>query len=207
MRSDSEQSVIALVLAAGRGTRFGSDKRQALLADGTPVLQATLDGLAPIFPNIYVVTRDGESLSEQTEGISRITSRRAHQGMGATLSDGVAYLYEHHSACALAVVLGDMPWITARTYFTLKQAATRDTIVVPCLGGQSGHPVFFGQAFWPDLMQLDGDQGARALLQVHVGKVRRIAVDDPGILLDIDEPGHLVPPHEKGNRNNGSTTA
>jgi molybdenum cofactor cytidylyltransferase len=62
-------------------------------------------------------------------------------------------------------------------------------IVVPTYASKRGHPVGFAQCHFAELMHLRGDQGARSLLQKYT--VYELALDDPGILQDIDTPDDL----------------
>ena len=94
-------------------------------------------------------------------------------------------------ATAVAVMLGDMPWIQPATCQALGHAASASRIVRPRHTGQAGHPVLFGRQFWPELAHLRGDRGAREVLKTHADSCDFIDVDDPGIVLDIDVPADL----------------
>ena len=61
-------------------------------------------------------------------------------------------------------------------------------IVVPELDGSAGHPVGFSREFFAELIALQGDRGARSVIDAHPDAVQRVAVDDPGVLTDIDQP-------------------
>ncbi|MBJ9973990.1 nucleotidyltransferase family protein [Pseudomonas sp. S75] len=183
---------VALVLGAGQGRRFGSDKRQARLSDGRSVLQATLDGVQAHFASLCVVLRPDDDV--QVLGIASqlrvVRATRAAQGMGASLAAGIRALVPT-DARAVAVLLGDMPWIAPATLSRLTCLAHEDAIVVPCHQGQRGHPVIFGRRFWPALAQLEGDQGGRAVIDAHPQACLMIEVPDDGILRDIDTPADL----------------
>ena len=62
----------------------------------------------------------------------------------------------------------------------------------PCYGARRGHPVGFSAQLRSQLLALDGDTGARAILQRLSDRLVRVAVDDPGILVDIDRPEDLA---------------
>ncbi|MEG0245615.1 MAG: NTP transferase domain-containing protein, partial [Pseudomonas sp.] len=64
-------------------------------------------------------------------------------------------------------------------------------IVLPLYQGQRGHPVIFGRAFWPALVQLQGDQGGRQIIQDNPQACVTVAVDDAGVVLDVDVPQAL----------------
>jgi molybdenum cofactor cytidylyltransferase len=63
-------------------------------------------------------------------------------------------------------------------------------IAAPVFEGRRGNPVAFGARHLPALLALTGEHGARSLLRSE--PVVEVAVDDPGILRDIDTPGDLV---------------
>lgn len=87
------------------------------------------------------------------------------------------------------ICLGDMPFVRPATINALIQRfaeASSSSIVLPTYGDRPGHPVLFSQRYREALMNLEGDVGARSLLEAHATEVMRIPVDDPGILHDVD---------------------
>ena len=84
-----------------------------------------------------------------------------------------------------------MPWISPDTVQSLIARATAQRIVFPLVQGMRGHPVLFGRDFWPQLQQLTGDTGAKALLNEHPQACIAVPVDDPGVLRDVDTPAAL----------------
>lgn len=188
-------SVVALVLAAGQGSRFGADKRRALLADGRSLLQHSVERALSVFDEVRVVLREGENAGDLgLPAQCRIVhSPDAPLGMGHSLAAGVASLGDS-DACAVAVLLGDMPWTLASTLRQLAAASSADAIVVPYHLGRNGHPVLFGRRFWTELTRLGGDEGARSLLQRHHDCVVMLEVEDSGVLRDVDTPAALEAP-------------
>lgn len=189
------KTVLALVLAAGQGRRFGSDKRRALLADGRPLLAATLAQAQSQFVRVFVLLRDSDDA--QALGVPagvevlRCADAEAAQGMGHSLAAAVRAL-QGHAGNAIAVLLGDMPWVRGETLQALAMQARTQRIVFPQVAGERGHPVLFGRAFWPQLQQLGGDSGARALLAAQPQACFAVAVDDGGVLRDVDTPAALL---------------
>ncbi len=184
----------ALVLAAGQGSRFGSDKRLARLPSGQTLLAATLARVLEVFDEVYVVLRVGDD--PQALGIPPqvriVRAESAGDGMGSSLAAGIGGLADS-KAEAVAVLLGDMPWVAAETLRHLSANALTGQIVVPVHEGQRGHPVLFGRAFWPALIAVGGDQGGRQVILDHPDRCVRIPVADVGVLRDVDRPGDL--PH------------
>ncbi len=194
----------ALILAAGFSRRFGSDKRLAELPSGEPLLIATLEKYQAVFPTVAVLLRrdDQPVMQAIRDRFPRNTplimsTDHAEDGMGHSLADGVRMLVEWDF---LFVGLADMPYVQRSTLRTLNQAMRRARsegracIVRPTYDDRPGHPVGFSQEFFPALIQLQGDQGARDLLKTNQDSMRHIPVDDPGVLVDIDQPADLRQP-------------
>lgn len=185
--------VLALVLAAGSGRRFGADKRRALMADGMPLLAATLAQAQRNFAQVAVVLRPADDPRQLgvPAGVQVIYCTTAEQGMGHSLAAGIAALHGQ-PASAIAILLGDMPWVRSATLQALSAPAAAQRMVFPLHAGERGHPVLFGRDFWAPLQALSGDAGAKALLAAHPDAWLGVAVDDLGVLRDVDTPAALV---------------
>lgn len=184
---------MALVLAAGSSTRFGADKRRATLADGRSLLAHSVERARAVFDEVRVVLREGERGEDfgLPAGCRVIGSPDAASGMGHSLAVGARSLHDSQ-AQAVAILLGDMPWIEPATLGRLVEAANASRIVLPRHAGQQGHPVIFGRDFWPALGQLHGDEGARSVVHAHRGSCVVVEVEDAGVLLDVDTPQGLA---------------
>lgn len=188
----------ALILAAGFSRRFGSDKRIHTLADGVPMIHATLSRYHDVFTNVAVVVRDSDSaiVKQLTGELSRrqpiiIATARAEQGMSASLGDGVRAIADWDYAF---IALGDMPYVRAETLRTLDghmRSARRTgaaAIVQPVCESERGHPVGFSREFFAQLMALGGDRGARSVIAANESAVTTVKVDDRGVIDDVDQP-------------------
>ena len=181
-----------LLLAAGRAARFGSDKRLARLSGGQCLLNTCIATVCAADLPLRVALRSGDdALAEDLEARSIATLRCADapRGMGATLAEAVRQLPPWE---AVLVALADMPWLRADSVRAVAAAAGEGCICIPSFRGRRGHPVAFGARFLPDLARLDGDNGARELTVRHARAVRELALDDPGIVRDVDRPGDLT---------------
>lgn len=182
-------SATAVLLAAGRGTRFDprgvQNKLLAPLADGTPVACAAAHALLTSVPHVLAVVRPGaETLARALNevGCDVVFSLDAERGMGASLAAGVRACSE---ADGWIVALADMPWIAPTTIETIGRRLDEGaSIAIPCYRGKRGHPVGFGAMHGAKLRALDGDVGARRLLEST--DVAPIEVDDAGVLEDVD---------------------
>ena len=198
MSSDTGDQVVALVMAAGYSRRFGADdKRLAPLADGHSLLTASVAKARQAFNQLRVVIRedDDPSLLGLADDVALIRVRHAHLGLGASIAEAVAILSRDPTLSnthAVAILLGDMPWIKPEGLIALQQLATRDTIVRPCHAGKLGHPVIFGRMLWPDLEALTGASGAREVIRHHAARYHQYDLQDVGLFGDVDTPADLL---------------
>lgn len=191
-------SVPALILAAGQGRRFGSDKRQALLPDGRTVLDAVLAQHTRCFERCWVVLKPGDGFGQgacERWGATPVWANDAGQGMGHSLSAGVRAIMASpqgtSSLQGVVLSLADMPFVQASTLHAVQQAvARRSEPIVPVHAGRMGHPRGLPLAHLPALRALQGDEGARHA--VDWSAAHRLVLDDPGVLRDIDTPADLA---------------
>ena len=59
-------------------------------------------------------------------------------------------------------------------------------ICVPKAGGRRGNPVLFARRFFPELLALTGDSGAKTVIAAHPELVAEIAMAGTGTLVDLD---------------------
>ena len=183
--------VAGVLLAAGSGRRFGSNKLLVPLADGTALCVVVARKLISVLPSCVAVVRPGDdelATLLRAEGLGIVECAQAGQGMGHSLAAGVAAVNAH----AWLIALADMPYIKNSTLTDLIALLAKGAaIVAPYHQDQRGHPVGFTARYGPQLRALTGDNGARNLLVEHAAMITRLEVDDPGILLDIDTPADL----------------
>ncbi len=186
--------VAAIVLAAGRASRFGAaDGESKVLADlaGLPLVRhVALRALASGASPVVVVTGNaapqvGAALEDLP--LSIVYNDAWAGGMASSLRAGIAALPTRTRGAL--VMLGDMPRVAASTLDRL--AATFAThpeahAILPVHRGHVGNPVLIGRAMFADLARLSGDEGARTLFGEPHRTILRCAVDDPGIAIDVD---------------------
>jgi len=185
--------VVGVLLAAGRGARFGGDKLLAPLSDGTPLGVRTARNLKAALPEVVAVVRPEDEALQRllaAEGVRVEPCDRAWEGMGASLAHAVAATRE---AGGWVVALADMPMIAPATIRAVAAALEAGApIAAPFFRGSRGHPVGFGAVHGARLATLSGDAGARDILRIERASIREVASDDPGILADIDTPDELA---------------
>jgi len=192
----------AIILAAGRASRFGSDK---LLAEieregrSLPLIACTLVNWLQVFGRVQVVVRPGSEALQQAVAaalsavcgrINWIVCRDADRGMGVSLAAGVAAVPD---VSGWVIGLADMPAVPVAVIAQVRTALLDGAaLCAPYCSDRRGHPVGFAAEYRNELLALEGDRGARDLLQRDIDKLQRIETLEPGVLTDVDTPADLL---------------
>lgn len=186
--------IVGILMAAGRGRRFDPagrhNKLLQVLPSGETVVAASARKLLAAVPRVVAVVPPGDggvAALLAALGCEVTVCAQADSGMAASLMQAIRAAA---SADAWLVALGDMPQVAPSTLAALRDAlAAGAPIAAPVHAGRRGNPVGFGRVHLDALLALQGDQGARRLLQTC--PVTEVQVVDPGIFLDIDTPADL----------------
>jgi molybdenum cofactor cytidylyltransferase len=107
--------------------------------------------------------------------------------MSESFRTGIAALAD--SIGAALIVLGDMPLVDASALDRIMAAYDPEEgreIVMPVHDGQRGNPVLWGRKFFPELLGVSGDIGARNVLLRHMESVAEVVMDTDAVLRDFD---------------------
>ncbi len=185
-------NIVGVLLAAGRGERFGSHKLLARLPNGTAIGVAAARNLIDALPNCVAVLRPGDEILASllaAEGLRIVVNPNADGGMGTSLACGVAAA----EADGWVIALADMPAIRPATIQAVAEAiAAGAELAAPVFHGERGHPIGFARRFRAALTALDGDRGGRDILAQYSKELRLIEVEDPGVLVDIDREDDIT---------------
>lgn len=188
-------SPIALLLAAGRGSRFDAHEHKLLQPfvhhDGRNgiVATATAAALLEVMPVVAVVHAAGPLADALRQAGCTVCMPSADtpREMSASLRCGLQHAAD---ASGWLVALADMPRVQPATLRRLRDAlAAGASMVAPVMQGRRGNPAGFSRTHLQDLLALQGDRGARALLERPA--LVEIAVEDAGIFADVDTPADL----------------
>lgn len=188
--------VAAIVLAAGKSSRMGSNK---LLEDlgGVPLVAITVSAAkaSPVETVVVVTGRDAEEVSRAVTplGVATVHNPLYEEGLASSLRAGLDALPADIDAAVIC--LGDMPLVPAGAIARLIAAfnpAEHRSICIPVSGGQRGNPVLWGAQHFVALKSLSGDKGARVLFDDFADQTVDVAVPDEGVLIDVDTPDALA---------------
>lgn len=186
-------SLAALVLAAGGSSRYGRCK-QLVEVNGASLVRNAVAKLVPLLPP----ARIGVVVGAHWEAVSRELAewpvnivRNPHwpQGLASSLKAGINSLPPE---CAAALItLCDQPLVSSqRLRQLLALWAERPTrISAARFAGAVGAPAVFPRDFYPELLELEGDAGAKSVMARH--PERLVALPIPEAEFDLDAPADL----------------
>lgn len=184
-------AIRGLLMCGGMASRFGSDKLVATL-EGEPLVAHSARHLLAGVGNALAVVAPGSGPLRailENAGCEILETVDCARGLGASIAAGVA---ASAGADGWVVALGDMPYIRPLTIAAVAGRLEKGAhIAAPIQGAVRGHPVGFGRALKAPLLALDGDDGAKSLLQRYRDALETFIVDDPGISRDVDVPADL----------------
>jgi len=181
--------VAAIVLAAGGSRRFGSPK-QLLPWKGKALLEHVLDRVldSSVDQVVVVLGHEREAIGAlvRDRGVVTVINEDWERGQSGSIRAGLHALRETCDACLF--VLADQPHVTPELIDSIvaRYRRTLAPIVFPVHRGRRGNPVLFARTLFPELLEMQADQGGRQVMERHENEVETVEVHDPTLFLDID---------------------
>ena len=188
----TNKKVIAIVLAAGSASRFGTTK-QLVEVDGVAMVQRAVEvaSKSSAAATAVVIGHDWRAVTAAITPFDGflVHNERYAEGMGSSLA--LAVRATRHAADAVIVMLADQPLVTAAQLDALIDtwSGADDTIVASAYDGVRGPPALLPAACFDELVLLQGDAGARELLQDS--RFTQQEVPFAAAAVDIDDPADL----------------
>ncbi|MGP4753707.1 nucleotidyltransferase family protein [Agrobacterium pusense] len=190
--------VFVILLAAGRSSRMGKTGASKLLAEfnGIPLVRRSAEvALGSTANTVIVVTGHRRFEIEAVLDSLRVecVENPLHEsGMGSSLAAGVTRC-RARGADAVLVMLADMPGLTSDDLDQLIATfCTADgEVVVRAMGdGTPGNPVIIPKSLFEAVAHLEGDVGARGVIEASSLPVVYVEIGEAA-LLDVDTPEAL----------------
>ena len=211
--SETAPKIACLLLAAGQGSRMGTQLANSKLLlpwQGTPIICHVLATALRVTALSSITVVLGHKADEvrqallagQACGASAriqpdfVRNELWQQGQSTSLVKGIQALMCMREQPGIAIVmLGDQPLLQAKTIELLldrhqKTCAINKhhAVTVPVHKGQRGNPAVLSARIFPKLLGLTGDAGARSIFETLGENLVKVAVDDAGVVFDVDTP-------------------
>lgn len=190
--------IVGLVPACGQSRRMGRPKL-VLPVEGTPMVGRVVGAMrAGGLERVLVVVPPGseegaERVAEaaRSAGAEVLVAERVTPDMRSTVELGLARLGDEVPVPeGIALAPGDAVGLSSGSIARLREEAARrpGRIVVPSVEGRRGHPLFLPWVVARRILDLPADVGVNALLRQREGEIDEIALEDQGLLEDVDTP-------------------
>jgi molybdenum cofactor cytidylyltransferase len=183
-----------VILAAGGSRRLGQPK-QLLSVLGEPLLRRVVRMAGEVSPDHLIVVL-GSSAYDcvpviKDYGVDIVVNPFWESGLAGSIRIGVERA-EEQGADSILLLLSDQPWLNSEVIrrFLDRMNGKTDVIISARYDGILGAPMMFGSDWFPQLKNLEGDQGARNLVSKETDRVE--VIDWSEGALDVDTPDDLA---------------
>lgn len=180
-----------LILAAGSSSRLGQPKQLVEFQGETLIHRITRTALS-ICDDVLVVLGANAELVEQdlhpfSEQIKTIFNPNWQEGMGTSIRIGTEKLAPNTDA--IIILLCDQPYVSSEKLQKMLQifANFHQPIIACEYKNQLGVPMLFDKTIFPELLNLQGDRGARAFLHKYTGRIGIVDFQEGGFDIDTLE--------------------
>ena len=185
-----------ILLAAGQSRRMGKVNKLLAEIDGVPMIHYVAAALrdSGVGPLVIVTGHQAEKICSALKDfdVEFVHNPRYGDGLSTSLVVGVSALTDR--ADGIIICQGDMPEVSSQHIDRLLAAfdpTEGRAICVPTGNGKRGNPVLWGAKYFPEILAVAGDVGARHLIGEHAESVCEVEMEDIGVLVDIDTPQAL----------------
>ena len=184
--------ITSIILAAGMSKRMKQGNKLLLKYNQSNILQSTIQNLTESNIDEILIVLGHEFIDVKRTlsdiGGKIIFNEDYSKGMSSSIIKGIQSI--NPMSKGVMICLGDMPKVKTETYNTLinifNDIKEKRKIILPVFNGQRGNPIIFTSYFFRSLLNLEGDKGAKELINKHENCVIQKLVQDKGVLEDID---------------------
>ena len=125
-----------------------------------------------------------KKLIRMNEKIKIISNKNFESGMASSIKEGLKHL--SIKADYFFICLADMPNINKKIYNALIKSRNNHKIIIPTYKDQRGNPVLFNKSMKELIMNIEGDSGAKKIINMHEDEIFFFETDDQSIIQDFN---------------------
>lgn len=187
MKNEIRTGVI--ILAAGSSSRLGQPK-QLLEFKGKTLLEIAVEAAQNSLADscVIVLGANADLINEKIRHtkVDQVVNENWQNGMASSMQKGLKYLMENSDPNQVILMLSDQPFVNNKVINSLiENKLNTNTGIIACsYNGTFGVPVLFTKKYFPELLSLTGNEGAKKLVMAHQDDL--YAIDFPKGAIDID---------------------
>ena len=194
MAEANKSKVGIVILAAGASSRLGKSKQLLKFRGKTLIRRAADAALATGCENIVVALgANAAAVKREIENLPLeiVVNENWESGMSSSIETGLKKLLKLQSnLSAVVLMLCDQPFVDAKTILRLVETRreTQKAIIAGEYKNTVGVPAVFSRRLFGELLDLQGDAGARFLIKKYAdSEVAKISVPEAAIDIDTAE--------------------
>ena len=181
--------ISAILLAAGQSKRMNGENKFTKKIQGIPLIKHSIKNIlfSSIDELIVVLGYQKEiieKLIDKHKKIKFVFNEDFESGMASSIKAGLNNLSDNSEA--FFICLGDMPMVNKKIYNHLISYRKKKDIIVPTYNNIQVNPVLFSKSMRPSIMTINGDIGAKKILELNIGKMLKVKIDDVNITRDFN---------------------
>jgi len=191
--------ISSILLAAGQSLRMKDENKLIKEINGIPLIKyATKNILASAVDEIIIVTgyenKKIESIIGSHKKIKFVYNKDFKNGISSSIKTGLHSISKKTEA--FFICLGDMPNINQNIYNKLIKSRYnynkklklehKKEIIIPTHEGKEGNPILFSKFMKDEIMLVEGDWGAKKVIELNKNKILNVPFNNNGITLDFD---------------------
>ena len=181
--------ISAILLAAGQSKRMGDENKLVKNFQGIPLIKHSVRNILASFIGELIIVLGHqkeiiEKLIDKNKKIKFVFNQDFESGMATSIKTGLNHLSEKTEA--FFICLGDMPMVNKDIFNLLIKSKNNREIIVPTYKNKQGNPILFSKSMKKKIMTIEGDAGAKKILEIHKDKLLNVEINDQGITKDFN---------------------
>ena len=181
--------ISAILLAAGQSKRMNGDNKLVKKIRDIPLIKHSVNNiLASSIDELIIVLGYQkeiiEKLLDKNEKIKVVFNRDFESGIASSIKTGLGHLSKKTEF--FFICLADMPLVNHNIYNQMIGSKNNKEIIVPTYKGQQGNPVLFSNSMKDKIMNIQGDIGAKKILELNKDKIFNLEINDQSITKDFN---------------------
>ena len=187
--------ISAILLAAGQSKRMNGENKLIKEIQGISLIKHSVKNiLASSIDELIVILGYQkeiiEKIIDKNKRIKFVFNGNFENGMASSIKTGLSNLSEKTEA--FFICLGDMPMVNSDIYNQLIQSKNNKEIIVPTYKGQQGNPILFSKSIKEKIMTIQGDVGAKKILELNKNKILNVEVGNQSIRKDFNTKDDFI---------------
>ena len=181
--------ISSILLAAGQSKRMNDENKLTKEIQGIPLIKHSVKNILFCSIDELIVVlgyqkKIIEKLIDKHKKIKFVFNKDFESGMASSIKAGLNNLSDNSEA--FFICLGDMPMVNKKIYNHLISCRKKKDIIVPTYNNIQVNPVLFSKSMRPSIMTINGDIGAKKILELNIGKMLKVKIDDVNITRDFN---------------------